>query len=321
MNLKRWIAVIAIGVVTPFLFTQCDDDNGNNTEKGNVNMKMTDAPIDDANVQGAFVTVSEIKVDGQAVDGFEKQTIDLTAYQQGNAKLMASDKMDVASYNSVSVVLDYGQDASGNAPGCYVLTDDNVKHTLNATSQSQSEIMINDGFDVESASDNNVVIDFDLRKTIQSGNESSGQSEFSFVTASEMESSLRAVVESESGSIEGDVNDNSSSDGEMVVYAYNKGKFDSETETQGQGQSNVMFANAVTSAKVDGNGSYTLSFLEEGEYEVHIANYQENSQGEMEFQGMVDANSSTSGQVLGAIQVQANASVQLNILISGLIAK
>jgi len=320
MNLQKWIVVIAIGVVTPFLFTQCNDDNGN-TEKGNVNMKMTDAPIDNANVQGAFVTVSEIRVDGEAVDGFEKQTIDLTAYQQGNAKLMASDEMDVASYNSVSVVLDYSQDASGNSPGCYVLTEDNVKHTLNATSQSQSEITINDGFDVESASENNVVIDFDLRKTIQSGNESSGQSEFSFVTASEMESSLRAVVESESGSIEGDVSDDSSADGEMVVYAYNKGEFDSETETQGQGQSNVMFANAVTSAKVDGNGSYTLSFLKEGEYEVHIANYQENSQGEMEFQGMMNANSSSSGKLLGAIQVEANASVQINILISGIIGK
>ena len=320
MNLQRWIAVIAIGVVTPILFTQCDDDNGN-TEKGSVNVKMTDAPIDNTNVQGAFVTVSNVKVDGEAVDGFEKQTIDLTAYQQGNAKIMASDEMDVASYNSVSLVLDYSQDASGNSPGCYVLTDDNVRHSLNATSQSQSEIMINDGFDVESGSENNVVIDFDLRKTIQSGNESNNQSEFSFVTDSEMESSLRAVIEAESGSIEGDVNDNSSSDGEMVVYAYNKGEFDADTETQGQGQSNVMFANAVTSAKVDGNGSYTLSFLKEGEYEVHIANYQENSEGEMEFQGMMEASSTTSGQLLGGIMVEADANIQLNILISGLLGK
>ena len=319
MYLKRWISIVAIGIIAPFLFTQCSDDDSDSTEKGTVNVKMTDAPIDNANVEGAFVTITEVKIDGQAVEGFEKQTIDLTAYQQGDAKLMASDQMEVGAYENVSFVLDYEQDVSGNTPGCYIMTEDDVKHTLQAQSQSQSEMMINDGFDVESATDNNLVIDFDLRKSIKGENESHGQSDFAFVTHSEMENSFRAVKESNCGTVEGNASNQSSTEGEMVVYAYKKGEFDSESETQGQGQSNMMFANAVTSAKVKSDGSYTLAFLEEGEYEIHVANYEENNQGNMEFQGMVEASSNTSGFLLGGFMVESNASIQLNLTLTGII--
>jgi hypothetical protein len=255
------------------------------------------------------------------VDGFQKQTIDLTAYQQGNAKLMASDELDVQSYNNISLVLDYESDETGNSPGCYIITEDDMKHNLNAGSQTQGEITINDGFDVQSATENNVVIDFDLRKSIVSGNETHSESDFSFVTQSEMNNALRAVVESESGSIEGQANNESNSEGHMVVYAYHKGEYDSSTETSGQGSSNVLFANAVTSAKVEGDGSYKLSFLHEGEYELHVANYQENTEGEVEFQSTMEASSTTSGYILGGIMVEANAQLMIDLLISGIFTK
>lgn len=317
-NLRRWIFLLAIGLTVPFVLTSCNDEEDNDDMKATVNFKMTDAPVDNNNVEAVFVTVADIKVDGNSVDGFEKQTIDLTAYQQGNAKLMASDELDVQSYNNISLVLDYESDESGNSPGCYVITDDDMKHNLNAGSQSQGEITINDGFDVQSASENNVVIDFDLRKSIVSGNESHSESDFSFVTQGEMSNALRAVVEMESGSIEGNAENESAAEGEMVVYAYHKGEFDSSTETSGQGSSNVMFANAVTSAKVKNDGSYKLSFLQEGEYEVHVANYQENAEGEMEFQGTMEASSSTSGYLLGGIMVEANGQLMIDLLISGI---
>lgn len=316
--LRRWIFLLAIGLTVPFVLTSCNDEEENDDMKATVNFKMTDAPIDNSSVEAVFVTVADLKVDGSSVDGFQKQTIDLTAYQQGNAKLMASDELDVQSYNNISLVLDYESDDAGNSPGCYIITEDDMKHNLNASSQSQGEITINDGFDVQSATENNVVIDFDLRKSIVSGNESHSESDFSFVTQNEMNTALRAVVESEAGSIQGQAANESSADGQMVVYVYNKGEFDSTTETSGQGNSNVMFANAVTSAKVQGDGSYTLSFLQEGEYEVHVANYQENNEGELEFQGTMQASSNTSGYLLGGIMVEANTQLTIDLLISGI---
>ncbi|MDZ7776005.1 MAG: DUF4382 domain-containing protein [Bacteroidales bacterium] len=89
MIVRKWFFIIVLGIVTPLIFTQCSDDDDNNEEKGTVNFKMTDAPIDDADVEAVFVTVSEVKVDGEAVNGFEKQTIDLTAYQEGNTEVVS----------------------------------------------------------------------------------------------------------------------------------------------------------------------------------------------------------------------------------------
>ena len=316
--MKRGVLVILASFAIPFAFTSCSDDENDDAEKATVNFKMTDAPIDNSSVEAVFVTVANIKVDGNSVDGFQKQTIDLTAYQNGNAKLLTSEQLDVNAYSNISLVLDYESDDSGNSPGCYVITEDDMKHNLNAGSQSQGEITINDGFDVQSATENNVVIDFDLRKSIVSGNESHSESDFSFVTQNEMNNALRAVVESESGSVEGNAENESAAEGEMVVYAYHKGEFESSTETSGQGSSNVMFANAVTSAKVNNDGSYKLSFLQEGEYELHVANYQENNDGELEFQGTMEASSSTSGYLLGGIMVEANSQLMIDLLISGI---
>ena len=84
-NMKKGIAIICLFLFATTMFIRCDD--GGEVEpddKGSVNFEMTDAPIDDANVQGAFVTVASIKVDGENYGGFSgKQTIDLLAYQNG----------------------------------------------------------------------------------------------------------------------------------------------------------------------------------------------------------------------------------------------
>ncbi|MDZ7776006.1 MAG: DUF4382 domain-containing protein [Bacteroidales bacterium] len=234
--------------------------------------------------------------------------------------MLVTDNMDVQSYNNVSIVLDYEQDASGNSPGCYVLTEDDAKHNLNSSSESQSEIVIQDGFDVQSSSTKDVIIDFDLRKSIKGENEMQDESDYSFATASEMESTLRVVVESNAGHIAGETTNESSAEGKMVVYAYRKGDFNMVTETQGQGTSNIMFANAVTSTEVNSDGSYHLSFLEEGEYEIYMVNYSDNNgNGHMEFNSMMSVTSNTSGLLLDGMMVDAGTTISVDILITGFI--
>jgi hypothetical protein len=313
--MKTKISILLVLFIFSMVAISCSDDDDVDKQHGELNVKVTDAPSDDANIQGTFVTISEVKVDGQAVEGFTAQTIEISAYQNGNTKLLVSETLEAGTYSSVSLVFDYENDAEGNAPGCYVLTDDDNKHALEASATSTTEVTFNRSFQVEASGMTDLVVDFDLRKAIVR-NEDGGDSEYKFVTSAELTNSLRIVQEDECGEIDGEINNHSEAEGELVIYAYEKGSFNAETETQGQGDSQVMFANAETSAKVANDGSYKLSFLEEGDYEIHIASYEEDANGQVSFTGMVQASSSISGLLLNNISVEANSQVNLNIDLS-----
>lgn len=296
----------------------CSEENEmDNKETGQVAVKITDAPSDDANVEGTFITVADVKVDGKSLEGFTKQTIEVSAYQQGNAKLLISEDIEAKSYNSISIVLDHESDVSGNSPGSYVLTSDGKKHDLSAESQMQSEIMFQKNFDIEANGQTSLVIDFDLRKAVTRDTETSTESDYKFVTSAEIQNSVRVVKEENSGEIEGEVSGWIDSDNQLYVFAYKKGEYEKPAETNGQGASNVLFANAVTSAKVQSDGNYTLSFLEEGEYELHVAAYQK-SDNRFNFNTMLEATSEITGLLLNDISVSSETSVEVDINIIGL---
>ena len=314
---KRKLLPAVIIMFAVALFSCSEENEMENKETGQVAVKITDAPSDDANVQGTFITVSDVKVDGQSLEGFTKQTIEISAYQHGNAKLLITQDIEAKSYNSISIVLDHESDVSGNSPGSYVLTNDGKKHGLSAESQMQSEIIFQKNFGIEANGQTSLVIDFDLRKAITRDTESSTESEYKFVTSAELQNSVRIVKEDNSGEIKGDVSGWIDSDNELYVFAYKKGEYDSASETSGQGTSNVLFANAVTSAKVQADGSYTLSFLEEGDYEVHVAAFQKNNSW-VNFNTMLEATSNITGLLLNDISVSSETSVEVDINIVGL---
>lgn len=318
---KRKLILTAAIISTSMLFVQCSkDENTGMDQKGQVSVKVTDAPSDDANIQGTFITVADVKIDGQPVEGFTKQTIEVSAYQNGEAKLLMNQEVAAKTYNSVTLVLDTEGDASGNAPGCYVLTTDDKKQNLSASSSSSIEISFNRDFTVDANGEASLVVDFDLRKlVVRDTTASAEESQYKFVTTAEMANSVRMVQEDNSGEISGKANTMFNTENEMYVYAYHKGDFDMNTETTGHGSSNVLFANAVTSAKVKADGSYTLSFLDEGDYEVHVASFEKDSGGHVMFKGLVDASSAISGILLNNVTVSANSNTELNIDITGLL--
>lgn len=295
-------------VLSSFVFVQCskDDDVENGDENGTLAVKITDAPSDDTNIKGTFITVADVKVDGKSVEGFTQQTIEISAYQNGNAKLIFNHELEAKTYNSITLVLDYESDASGSSPGCYVLTDDNAKHDLTASSSAGGEVTVSKPFEVEANSQTSLVIDFDLRRSI-ARDEQSAESDYRFVSKTDLQAAVRVVHEDKTGEISGQVSALAASDNDMYVFAYKKGSFDSTTETQGQGSGNVFFYNAVSSARVNEDGSYTLAFLEEGDYEIHVASYTASGESETVFEGMLNATSSIQGVVLSNISVSASA--------------
>ena len=321
MNVLRNLFFIT-AVTTGLILTSCsDDDNGNddtNQMTGQASVKITDAPVDNAEVEGVFVTVTDVKIDGESFAGFEgKQTIDLMAYQNGNTNLLADGELEAKSYSQVSLVLDYETDENGNSPGCYVKKLDGSNASLSANGESNSEITLNHDFMVEDQSQTSLVIDFDLRKTVSEMN-----GEYEFVAKSDMDSRIRVANESETGHIKGESEDIPASDETFVVYAYSRGGFVAETETTAENEGDLLFANAVTSSKVESDGSYQLSFLENGEYEITVAKYSTNSSGESEFQGLFDLSLLIDGSASSTkvVEVDSGTETSVDLSLAGMLS-
>lgn len=314
--MKTKISVFTLILLISVLMIQCSKDDTNQSSYGQLNLKMTDAPSDDVNIQGTFVTVANVKVDGQSVEGFTKQTIKVSDLQSGKTEVLFNGNLQANTYSNITLVLDYESDASGNSPGCYALDKANNKHDLNSSSSATGEIKLDKSILIDANGTTELVVDFDLRKSIVYNSKTSEASKYKFVTEAELKNSLRVENPEKCGDIKGKVNNNQNTS-ELIVYAYHKGDYSASIETQGQGNSSVSFAKAVTSAKVDTDGTYQLSFLNEGDYEIHVAAYNKDAaSGKLVFKGLVNANSSISGLLLNNVSVQANSHVELNFDIS-----
>ena len=286
--------------------SKSDDNSGGGTGTANTTFKVTDAPIDDASVTGAFVTIADIKLNGQSVSGFTKTTVNLLALQNGSTQSIGNFNLSTGTYGTVTFVLDFDMDASGNTPGSYVMTAGSVKHKLQSTT---NVITVTKTLALVASGTNEIVADFDLRKMIV---HQAGADHYDFVTGAELQNDVRVTVEN--NTIAGTLTDNTATGaGKVVVYAYKKGTFNRATELSGQGASSVQFANAVTSAKVAAGGTYQLHFLESGAYELYFASYQDtNADGEFELQGTLVA-TAAGGLDLLNLTVGANATLTANV--------
>jgi hypothetical protein len=279
-----------------FAFTACNkDDDNSEAQKGLLRIEVTDAPVDDAKVEAVFVTIADVKIDGQSVEGFNKTTVDLLAYQNGSTFTLVQTEMEARSYNSITFELDFETDAQGNSPACYVRDENGTKHPLASGSVSITKNM---DINIESGRNTEIVADFDLRKAIKRGQGAS--SEYEFVSQARLNGAVRAVNKQSAGKIAGACNYQGTNSDMVVVYAYHKGSFNRNTEVQGSSETNLKFHNAVSSAKVQANGNYELHFLEEGEYELHFASYERNAAtGRLELKGSLVLD------VLGSINLES----------------
>lgn len=270
-----------------FLFTACDDDDNN--DNGNVRFEITDGPVDDPNVKGVIVTIVGVEVDGQPITDFEGPlTFNLMDYRNGEVKSLGFADLQAGTYSNVRLIMDYNRDENGNTPGVYVLTEDNVKHALTTSTARDSAITVAGNFTVdESDRSDNVVIDFDLRKAVNYS-QSGSTTDYTLVSDAELDAVARVITKEDAGTIKGNFDGNLSQAGDMiVVYAYKKGTY-TNTERQAQGTSGIFFKNAVTSAVVSDGGDFTLSYLQEGTYELYFVGYDDtNNDGRLEMRGSV----------------------------------
>ncbi len=321
MNLKKFFFIPTFVLTAVMIFTSCETDEPLPTPTTKINFELTDAPADDANITAVFVTIASVNVDGEPISDFiGKQTIDLLSFQNGNTKSLGFGELEIGDYDRISLNLDFAADADGNSPGCYVLTDDNVKHPLTTTGE-QALNLSGLSFSATEGQTKTMVMDFDVRKAVKYQGDGNDADRYDFVTTSEMESSIRVVDKSKTLSISGQIDNPLGTGGDYVVaYIYEKGDFNEETETNPQGASGVEFKNAVTSALVDGAGNYELSFLEAGEYELYFVTYEdEPTTDEPERRGasgFLQVNSLTSLNILG-LELEAGIDITIDVLVIG----
>lgn len=314
--MKNYGKVAGLLFMSIMSLTSCSKNEEESTkmngETYNTTFKLTDAPIDNANVEAVFITVADVKVDGTSLNGFNKTTLELSSLVNGKTSTLGNLDLQAGSYSNLELVLDYNTDAAGNAPGCYVATANGEKDRLTA---SANTISIADSYEVIAVASNEIVIDFDLRKTVKE-EQGTVASNFEFVSTSELSNGLRIVNEKTTGKISGTASDSQDTSDKIVVFAYEKGTFNAESETQGKGESNVTFANAVTSCVVsEANNSYSLNFLAEGQYELIFVSY--NQDGDYFFFNSLLEAESNIGLDLGAINVTSALQLSANVTIIG----
>ena len=312
----NWTKVLSL-IVAAGLFQECSSSSNDAVGTGETEFQVTDAPSDDASVKGVFVTIADIKVDGTSISGFTKQTVDLKAFQEGNAKLLASSRLSAKSYNNVTLVLDNDTDASGTAPGSYVLTTTDAKFKLGT---GQTNVSLNNTWNVTANSKTTVILDFDIRKAVRRVDDASIR--YSFVSNDNLQASVRIVAQEKSGHINGNYTEQVVvNDDKIFVYAYKKGTFDAGVEGQPQGSDGILFKNAVTSAEVKGSLSartYKLAFLESGEYELHFATYDIDANDQAVFHSMLQSNITVGASSPNVVTIQAGVTASLTTAITGL---
>ena len=305
--LKR--PMIFILSLTALCFSCSDSENTpeETEENAHIKLSITDAPIDDINVEAAFVSFAGLEIDGQAYMFDNIKTIELSALTNGKKETLFDQKIEAETFNDIKLLLSFDMDAQGNSPGCYILTTEGTKDDLFTNNVSNQKLTL--PFKESVLVSSEIIVDFDLRKAIEYNSEIM---EDSYRFTSMLNQCLRTVGE-ENMKIAGTIKDEFQlKDDKLIVYAYEKGSFNAEKETGGTVESRPMFASSVSSSLVDAGGNFELHFLPKGEYTIKIVNYKQNELGQMKADAFLEANALTSLNLLG---IKLDSDVFLNISI------
>lgn len=286
---------LALAVVLLAIFTGCNSDSEVES-KGKAKVMVTDAAVDAEAVTGVYLSVKEVQAQSngklRTVARFDNaQEFDVMAYQNGSTYALGEGDIEVGSYEELRLITD------GNS---YVSFEDGSTKPLDIPSGTSSGYKIKGAFDIAAESATEIVADIDLRKALVV----TGNGDY------KLRPTARLVTASTTGTIKGNV---SGSADKLVVFAYAKGSY-AASEASEPAEGSTRFEGSVNSAVVS-NGSFTLAFMEEGEYELVVAEYdKDESTGEYTFKSTTEAELLLNGSLINLVKVEANA--QVNVLLN-----
>jgi hypothetical protein len=265
--MKRFTAIfalIALISIPVLLFTSCEKDDADH--KGTMHLSITDAPIDNFNITGVFITVTEIHYNHNGnwvvFEEFEgPQTYNLLDLTHGTSELLGSFELEAGTYTQIRFLLDAPTMGGGipSNPGCYIEFEGGTTAPLFVPSGAQTGYKATGTFTVPANGDVYITADWDVRKSIVvagiTGN---------FL----LKPTIRLVVEDQAGMITGTVV-NIDANTDVVVYAYAAGEYD-ESEADDPEPETPRFPNAISSDMVHSNGNFTLAFMAQGSYDLVV---------------------------------------------------
>ncbi len=290
-------------ISTLSLLTSCNDDTDTG-EKGNANVEVTDAAVDAENISGVYLAVSEIQASAngsvKTIATFNTpKTFNVMAYQEGSTYALGSGELEVGNYDEISFILAEGES--------YIEYTDQTTAELQIPNGTSSGYKVDGDFQISANNQTNLVVDIDLRKALVKSSE----------TAFKLRSTARLVLNESSSTINGEVsNYTHSSDSKVAVYAYLEGTYEaSESSEPAEGKS--RFENSINSAVVNEDGSFTLAFMEQGNYEIVVADYKRSTTNEnqFEFRSTVDSDVKLGTNILNLVSVESNTNVSINLVL------
>lgn len=248
------------GLAALVLFYSCDGIESGN---GKASFYLTDGPLEADNVSEVVISISKVEVSGpegwNMVKEFETpEAINLLELQGGETFFLDETELASGQYNQVRLGLSTSQESQD--PAHYLKFNDGSIEEITVPSGTQSGYKVVGGFTIPDGGVTSVIIDFDVRKSVvKAGN--SGK----YI----LKPTLRLIEDAEVGSVSGTIS--GGIDANLVVYAYESNQYnENETEPNEDG---VVFANAVTSAIVDVEDNYNLSFLPSGTYDLVVVSF------------------------------------------------
>ncbi len=297
-----------------FALIACNkEDNSSENAKGEVEISITDAPVDDPGIKSTVITVTGLELDGTRFNFDNEVQLDIMAYQRGNTKILFTEEIQAASYSSLALILKAGE--KNGHPACFVETKDGVKHDL--FTGIGGEVKFNTStktIKVMEGSKTSIVLDFNVRNAIRYST-NTGSDKYNF--NADFDSIIRAENTSTSKVISGKVADPLSLGGSRIVaYLYVRGEFNKQVETSVSGSNGIMFENALSSDAVDASGNFSFHFIPSQKYEIVLVGYENiDSDSEYEVKGFLTTN------ILGSLGIEidalASGNVNTNLTITG----
>ena len=215
-----------------------EEDDGEKKNSGQLIVQLTDAPIDDLINVNIQIDKLILMGNGSPLElDVGLGTIDLLSLQGGKAAdLLSTTRLREGRYSQIKLVLSDKISPSG-------ILKSGEKVDVSIPSAEQSGIKINYSFEVISEEKTEIVLDFDLRKSIR-------KNQNRYV----MRPVIRPVNRQMTGQIRGIFQDS------HLICAFEAGESADEGDD---------CPNAVTSA-IEIDGAFTLSFLPEGKFHLRV---------------------------------------------------